>query len=236
MTNSISGAGTIQQLGTGTTILSGSNSCSGMTLVKAGTLLVNNTAGSALGISTVLVTNTGTFGGNGTIGGPLSVGNGGSLTPGFNGSGSLALSDGLALQDGSITSLLISSTTNYTSLVIQGGALTYEGTLQLNLTPYVANASPGDIFSLFSTWGGVTINTNDFSNIQVIGASFTFTDYSGLWIGTDINDNLTYQFSDATGMLTVSSVPEPSTYALFGIGAIGMLMVMRRKKMPEGAR
>ena len=236
MTSSISGAGTIQQLGTGTTILSGSNSCSGMTLVKAGTLLVNNTAGSALGISTVLVTNTGTFGGNGTIGGPLSVGNGGSLTPGFNGSGSLALSDGLALQDGSITSLLINSTTNYTSLVIQGGALTYGGTLQLNLTPYVANASPGDIFSLFSTWGGVTINTNDFSNIQVIGASFTFTDYSGLWIGTDINDNLTYQFSDATGMLTVSSVPEPSTYALFGIGAIGMLMEMRRKKMPEGAR
>lgn len=27
-----------------------------------------------------------------------------------------------------------------------------------------------------------------------------------------------------------SPVPEPSTYALFGIGAIGMLMVMRRKK------
>ena len=25
-------------------------------------------------------------------------------------------------------------------------------------------------------------------------------------------------------------IPEPSTYALFGIGAIGMLMVMRRKK------
>ncbi len=27
-----------------------------------------------------------------------------------------------------------------------------------------------------------------------------------------------------------AAVPEPSTYALFGIGAIGMLMVMRRKK------
>jgi hypothetical protein len=26
------------------------------------------------------------------------------------------------------------------------------------------------------------------------------------------------------------SIPEPSTYALFGIGAIGLLMVMRRKK------
>jgi hypothetical protein len=30
--------------------------------------------------------------------------------------------------------------------------------------------------------------------------------------------------------VTSASVPEPSTYALFGIGAIGMLMVMRRKK------
>lgn len=29
---------------------------------------------------------------------------------------------------------------------------------------------------------------------------------------------------------TIDPVPEPSTYALFGIGAIGMLMVLRRKK------
>jgi len=29
---------------------------------------------------------------------------------------------------------------------------------------------------------------------------------------------------------TTEAIPEPSTYALFGIGAIGMLMVMRRKK------
>ena len=28
-----------------------------------------------------------------------------------------------------------------------------------------------------------------------------------------------------------ASIPEPSTYALFGIGAIGMLMVIRRKKV-----
>jgi hypothetical protein len=29
---------------------------------------------------------------------------------------------------------------------------------------------------------------------------------------------------------TAQSIPEPSTYALFGLGAIGILMVMRRKK------
>ena len=31
-------------------------------------------------------------------------------------------------------------------------------------------------------------------------------------------------------VITPLAVPEPSTYALFGIGAIGMLMVLRRKK------
>jgi hypothetical protein len=35
------------------------------------------------------------------------------------------------------------------------------------------------------------------------------------------------QVSQLYGM---QSVPEPSTYALFGLGAIGMLMMMRRKK------
>jgi len=38
----------------------------------------------------------------------------------------------------------------------------------------------------------------------------------------------TFVHSYWTESLTV--IPEPSTYALFGIGAIGMLMVMRRKK------
>jgi hypothetical protein len=32
------------------------------------------------------------------------------------------------------------------------------------------------------------------------------------------------------GFRVASVIPEPSTYALFGIGAIGLLMVMRRKK------
>jgi len=47
--------------------------------------------------------------------------------------------------------------------------------------------------------------------------------------------NLTPYFEE-TGIgfrvasVDISSIPEPSTYALFGIGAIGMLMVMRRKK------
>ena len=36
--------------------------------------------------------------------------------------------------------------------------------------------------------------------------------------------------SQVSSLYTLQTAPEPSTYALFGIGAIGLLMVMRRKK------
>ena len=36
--------------------------------------------------------------------------------------------------------------------------------------------------------------------------------------------------SQVSQLYSLQSVPEPSTYALFGLGAIGLLMVMRRKK------
>jgi hypothetical protein len=42
--------------------------------------------------------------------------------------------------------------------------------------------------------------------------------------------NTALSSSQVSQLYTLQSAPEPSTYALFGIGAIGMLMVMRRKK------
>jgi len=70
--------------------------------------------------------------------------------------------------------------------------------------------------------------SGDFTSVTA--GSLNFTDAGDIWSATDTN-NLTYQFSDVTGQLSVSqAVPEPSTYALFGIGAIGLLLVMRRKK------
>jgi len=63
----------------------------------------------------------------------------------------------------------------------------------------------------------------------------------GSFIGYSDFDNST--FSTSAGLLQITSstsgagaftitapIPEPSTYALFGIGAIGLLMVIRRKK------
>jgi Concanavalin A-like lectin/glucanases superfamily/PEP-CTERM motif len=54
-------------------------------------------------------------------------------------------------------------------------------------------------------------------------ANDTITDV-GIW-------NRALSSSEVSQLYTLQSAPEPSTYALFGIGAIGMLIVMRSKKI-----
>ena len=55
------------------------------------------------------------------------------------------------------------------------------------------------------------------------------------WVDTNIVSASLITNSASAGQngfvsISYTAVPEPSTYALFGIGAIGMLMVLRRKK------
>jgi autotransporter-associated beta strand protein len=69
------GTGALTKIGSGTTTLTGANLYEGGTTVTAGTLLVNNHAGSGTGTGTVSVTG-GTFGGNGTVSGDVIVGTG----------------------------------------------------------------------------------------------------------------------------------------------------------------
>jgi len=220
---SISGAGALNQLGVGTTILTGSNSYTGTTTIVSGTLLANNTAGSALGSSSVNVQSGGTLGGNGLIGGDTVIVRGGNLTPGSSGTGALAFTAGLALQSGSITTFQINTKADFTSINILGNSITYGGNLVFNILNYTPTT--GDTFTLFNMTGGATQN-GDFTSVTA--GSLVFADNSGIWRAND--GSYLYQFSDSTGQLIVQSAPEPSTYALFGIGAIGMLMVMRKKK------
>ena len=53
-------------------------------------------------------------------------------------------------------------------------------------------------------------------------ANSPFSDL-GIW-------NTALSSSQVSSLYTLQTAPEPSTFALFGIGAIGLLMVMRRKK------
>ncbi len=68
-----SGSLGLAKLGTGTLELTANSSYSGGTIVKAGSLLVSNTAGSATGTGLVTVQSGAAIGGNGSVGGSLSL-------------------------------------------------------------------------------------------------------------------------------------------------------------------
>jgi fibronectin-binding autotransporter adhesin len=93
----ISGSGALVKAGKGRLDLTNANTYSGGTTVKTGTLLVDNTNGSATGTGAVRV-DSGALGGNGFILGPVTIGsntsgNGSFLTPGqnFNHPGTITL-------------------------------------------------------------------------------------------------------------------------------------------------
>ena len=217
------GNGAISQLGSGTTIINGNNSgFSGLTTVNAGILLANSST--ALGTSTVMVTNSGTLGGNGSIGGATTITSGGTLAPGYNAVGSLSFTNGLTLQTGSTTFFLLNSINSFTSISLLGEGVHYGGELVFNITSYTPNAE--DVFAIFKMTGGATAS-GDFSSIEV--GNTLLTDAGGIWSGTDPR-GVSYQFNDATGQLTVRIVPEPSPVSILLMTGLAGLAIVRRRK------
>ena len=101
--------------------------------------------------------------------------------------------------------------------------MTYGGALVFSLVDFTPVA--GDEFDVFNLIGAT--ESGNFSSVEV--GSSDLSNLNGLWSG--MNDGVTYQFNEATGILAVQAVPEPSTYALLGLAAIGMLAALRRRKL-----
>jgi autotransporter-associated beta strand protein len=117
--NTISGSGALQQLGTGTLILTAANDYTGPTLVNAGRLLVNS---SPLGPGTVTVNAGGTLGGNGTIPGAVMVTHNGAIESG-NGTGSGTLTVGsltLGAVAGNLSTFNLFVTTGVPAVIVTG--------------------------------------------------------------------------------------------------------------------
>jgi hypothetical protein len=208
-------AGTISnfekvQVTSGTVNLTGANLNTGTTTVANGaTLRANNVTGSATGTSAVTVQEGGTLGGNGTINGAVTIEDGGTLAAG-NSPGTLTLNGGLIVEDGSEMTFQLGTISD--QLIVNGG-LTFAGVGQLILN--------------IEDSGGLTTTDYDLINFDTL----TNFDLSHVTLGdtpTGFAGLLTFNSGKLT--LSVSAVPEPSTYALMGLGLLVLLVGSRLRK------
>jgi len=152
----ISGSGTVTQVGTGTTVLSGDNTYTGATDITAGTLRINGNQSAATGL--VTVASGATLGGSGIIGGAVTVANGGHIAPG-NSPGTLTMGS-LTLIAGSVLDFELGQASTVggalNDLINVNGNLTLDGTL--NVSASVGGTYGAGIYRLINYTGTLIDN------------------------------------------------------------------------------
>ena len=151
--------------------------------------------------------------------------------PGFTSSFNISSTTGQFFVDSPNWYSLQNSTYRILS-VPWGGSMTISFNLPVNAIGFEFSA-------LFDPQTAI-ITTTDVNGNSVSGSYNALNYGTGQYYGViSLNNLLSVIVTDADSSSGVdignfaystASVPEPSTYALFGIGAIGLLMVMRRKK------
>ena len=102
--------------------------------------------------------------------------------------------------------------------------MTYGGALVFSLVDFTPVA--GDEFEVFNLIAAS--ESGNFSSVEVGGSDLS-SEFNGLWSG--MNAGVTYEYNVTTGILAVQAVPEPSTYALLALGAIGIFVALRRRQL-----
>lgn len=195
----------VKHIGPGRTVLMApENNYFLATTITAGQFYVQN---GLAGRGAVDVGPAGTFGGKGTVNGLTTVE--GMLVPGIDGIGRLTFTSDLTLDSTAVVKLELGGQVRGVTFdaIDLTANLAYGGILQLSLAngfePHV-----GDTFRLFS---GFTAFSGAFSAIEFAQPGFAAT------------------FNHATGILAITSVPEPSLGGLLAAGLF-VLGVARRPK------
>ncbi|MDQ6655681.1 MAG: autotransporter-associated beta strand repeat-containing protein, partial [Verrucomicrobiota bacterium] len=218
-TTTISGLvtnGGLTKAGTGILALTSStgNSYTGGTIVNAGTLLVNNTSGSGTGSGTVSIAAAGTLSGTFSVSGLTSIA--GNFTPAGNGNtGTDNFGNALTFASTAVSTFELGGAgAGQFDHVNVAQLLTLSGTINVvTINGFVAQN--GMSFSLFS-FGSINASGFNIANLNTSGAQTapgTFFDTSTF---------------TTNGIITV--VPEPSTFAMMGVGASMLVAMMRFRR------
>lgn len=202
----------ITKAGTGTLIFSGANTydrgvgATSGTLVNAGTLLANNSTGSATGVGSVTVATGATLGGTGFISGPTTVN--GVLQGGAGAVGqTLTFSGAVILADNSIVQLALA------------GGLAHS-TLALNSSESFDSNQAFTFLDLGATTGTYEDILTGIAVDPTTTANWTITNAG--WTG-----NFVYDATNQSIDLVVTAVPEPGVALL---GGLGVLALLRRRR------
>ena len=217
------------------------NNSSGIT-INGGTLLYNSSIGLTQAVSftgtggklllngnssyagAMTITSGNTLGGSGTYSNTVTINSGATLSPG-NSPGQITVGT-LQLNSGSTSHMEIGGTvlgTGYDNVTVTDiNGLTYGGILEV-VSYGSYNLDQNGSYNLFTLNSGTS--SGNFSSITVGSTSLTYS--AGVWTG--INGTATYQFTDATGILTVT-ILEPATMSLiFGVMTMGLLPRRRQR-------
>ena len=216
---------TITKSGTGNwTLSNGTNTYTGPTNVNGGKLVVNGNISTS---SLTTVASGATLAGSGTVGktiinGTLAVGN----SPGqMNFTDTLGLAGTTIMEIDGTAGAGVANGHDSVNLTGSGaaGALTYGGAMTLDLgVIFGAGTYSWNLFDMASEAGTfVTISLADQYSGSLLDA-----DLDGIWDLTS-GDN-TWQFTESTGVLGLTVIPEPNTAAL--LGGVGVLALLRRRR------